>query len=84
MKDNQSKKVPHGSMHHDALFLRQGVGEATDNDGREYELSTSMSVQPMIHNPKTKNTYILTWDAMLRLAKAAGIDKEFADVEEIE
>ena len=57
------------------LIMRQHVGEATDDEGREYELTLTMGMEPIVRSEQTGKYYILDWDDIISLAIEAGIDK---------
>lgn len=65
-----------GTIHDkNTLFMRTECGEATDNTGGNYELSTNFGGGlPIVRNSKTGKWFTLNWQDIIGLAKAAGID----------
>lgn len=61
-----------------ALILRQHIGTATASDGTVFELATSMGGSPIVKNETTGLSYSLSWQDILEMAAAAGINKEAA------
>ncbi len=66
-----------------SLFFREGAGNATHPDGTEYELSTNMGGRcPIIRSSKTGKWFTLSWEDILALAIAAGIDDDDPEAKE--
>lgn len=66
-----------GEVHSkDSMFLRISVGSATSGDGTKYDLDTGMNGTPMIMSSKTRKTWSISWNELIELAIAAGIDEE--------
>ena len=57
------------------LFMTVHVGEA-DRGEFKYDMSTGMSMSPIIRSTLTGKFFTLSWQDVLNLAVAAGIDKE--------
>lgn len=56
------------------LFLRQDVGSATANDGKTYDMSLLNMHVPCVQSKQTGKRWRLTWDKIVALAVAEGID----------
>lgn len=58
------------------LFLRETVGEATDNKtGVKYEMTNGVGGGgPIVRSSKTGKWFTLSWSEIINLAKKAGID----------
>ena len=76
----ESKKIevePYGRIHKGAMFLRQYVGAAEDEDGGGYEMSVNVAGQhPIVTSKKTGNIFTLNWNDIVNMAVKAGIDRE--------
>lgn len=64
-----------------ALVLRTHAGDVRGNDDELlYELTmNTMSGTPCIRSERTKKMFTLSWEDILGLAKAAGIDEEWPE-----
>ena len=60
----------------DKLTMRVHVGDAADDDGNDYELSTTMSSAPMVRSVTTGRIFALTWHDILDMAIQAGVNEE--------
>jgi len=56
-----------------SAFLRIHAGEA-EADGQTYELSTSTSATPLILSKTSGHTWGISWQELLDMAIAAGVD----------
>ncbi len=64
-----------GQVHDEnTLFLRESVGDASDQDGNSYELATSVSGQMIVTSKKTGKKFTLDWQEFLNLAVMRGIN----------
>lgn len=71
------EKQSFGQIHDSAMFLRASVGDANDNEGNNYEMSTGVATgSPIVTNKTTGLTFTLSWEDIITLAKQAGIDKK--------
>lgn len=59
-----------------ALFFRVRVGEAKDEDGREYEMATNIDGKLLVRSGKTGKWWCIGWSELLTLAVEAGVDEE--------
>jgi hypothetical protein len=60
------------------LLFREAAGDAKDQNGNEYELSTAVtSGTPIVRCLETGVWWIISWTQLLNLAKEAGIDKKW-------
>lgn len=57
------------------LILRISCGEATDETGMKYELTTSPTGNPIIRSEKTRRFFVLSWDDIIEMAQDAGINE---------
>lgn len=55
----------------EGYFLRQYVGEGTDDKGNKFELSISMKGSPLII--RGNKAFILEWKDIINLAENAGL-----------
>lgn len=72
-------KTAWGTVHPEyAMFFRASAGEAEDEEaGTSYELSTSMGTRaPIIHSRQTGKWWTISWQRLLDLALAEGVDEE--------
>lgn len=61
----------------DTLMFRESAGEATDAEGKTYEMTTVVADgSPLIRSGQTGKWYHLTWGQLIALAVRAGIDRE--------
>lgn len=58
----------------DSLFMRVKVGDAKSGEDVLYELSSSLNGLPIISSPQTGKAFSVSWEELLELARAAGID----------
>lgn len=59
------------------MFLRNSVGEISDEEGNKYECTTNVGGEhPIIHSEQTGKWFTLSWGDIVRLAIEAGIDKK--------
>lgn len=64
------------------LFFRADCGEAQEQGGDKYELSTNMGGgMPIVRNERTGKWWTITWKEMIDIAKKMGIDEEEKDGE---
>ena len=65
-----------GTIHSSGtLFLRMEIGTATGSDGTKYELSQSLSGQPMIRSGTTGKWWTVSFEELIEAAIEAGIDQ---------
>jgi len=57
-------------------LLRTKIGSAEDEEGNQYELSTSMAGSPILYSRKTEKYFVLSWEEIFSLAIEAGINQE--------
>ena len=60
----------------DSMVLRTANGQANGEDGLNYELSSGMSGAPLIKSEQTGKYWSISWQELVNLALAAGIDNE--------
>lgn len=59
------------------IFLRRSYGKASDpRTDRDYDLDGSTGGLPMITSGRTGKIWSISWDELIDLAVAAGIDRE--------
>ena len=59
------------------MFLRHAVGEIRDADGHAWEVSTNVAgMHPIVHSKQTDRYFTLSWEDIIQLALARGIDGE--------
>lgn len=57
------------------LMLRISCGEATDENGVKYELTTSPSGNSIVRSGKTGRFFVLSWRDVVKMAQNAGINE---------
>lgn len=57
-----------------SMFLRTNCGTAKATDGTVYELTQSVNGSPLVMNKTTGKYWSISWQELIDLAKAAGID----------
>jgi hypothetical protein len=76
VKRKPLKETEHGALWPDAMLLRNHVGEAKEDGGDTFILSTSAtSCAPIVTNARTGRTFTFTWEALIKLPREAGIDE---------
>lgn len=64
------------------MFLHHGIGSASHEDGRQYDLTTMMNGAPAIQSKQTGRTYVFDWQKLLQHAVEHGlIDEQSPEVE---
>lgn len=59
----------------ETLILRTAAGTADMKDGSaSYELSNCIDGSPIIRNEQTGRWWVMNWQQLLTLARAAGVD----------
>ena len=59
------------------MFLRHAVGEISDADGHAWEVSANVAgMHPIVRSKQTGRQFTLSWEEIVRLALARGIDGE--------
>jgi uncharacterized protein (DUF697 family) len=59
-----------------AMVMRVSCGQASDEEGREYELDTGVAGGLLITSMTTGKTWSLGWQDALALAREAGVDND--------
>ena len=66
-----------GTLHSKGtLLFRIDAGTATSSDGTTYELAIDARSCPIIRSTMSGRFWSIGWDELLKLATAAGIDKD--------
>ena len=73
-KKNPSKENLYGEIITGRFGLRNYVGDATNSDGKKFELATTMSCEPLL---LYKNrSFRVSWSDIYSMAEAAGLFQE--------
>lgn len=75
-KNTPGKKCRHGTLYDEdgPMYFRQEQGEASDDKGPVYEMSTNVSGgHPILRHLRTKRTFVLSWTDIIAMAEEAGI-----------
>lgn len=55
------------------MFFHHGIGSASLEDGRQYDLMTMMNGAPAIQSKQTGRTYVFDWQKLLQHAFDHGL-----------